>query len=51
MELGIFGKGLLLAGQSTNAAAPWSEEYKGKDYYMLVVLPMRQVHGARAISK
>ena len=51
MELGIFGKGLLRTSQSTNAAGPWSEGYKGKDYYMLFVLPMRQVHGPRAIRK
>ena len=28
MELGIFGKGLLHASQSTNATGPWSEGYK-----------------------
>ena len=51
MELRILVKGLLHASKSTNTTGSWSEVYWGKDYYMLVGLSMRQVHGARDIWK
>ena len=50
-SLGYLERETLHASQSINSTGQWREGYKERDYYMLVGLPMRHVHGARDIRK